>query len=287
MSNYKGKSYAMPTTISFYGLWYNKDIFNRLNIAPPTTHEELIAVCKTLQANGIQPFAFKDKNPAQEFERMIGIANPDITAIIERISRGETSFTREPDLRALAEDMLEVRKYGQADTLGTDDSQARSDFFNQKAAMYTSGTWLMAEVKNFPNVKTELIPYPTPVKGRANKMPINIDIAYSIRSGMSEAETNAALKFIDFLTSPEIAQQFADFEGGPSILTSVKQNTPELAIVREQIAKKSTFLTVLNFWDPGLRPAWVPAVQNMLMTKDIDAFMTESDSLIKSVYASN
>jgi hypothetical protein len=44
---------------------------------------------------------------------------------------------------------------------------------------------------------------------------------------------------------------------------------------------------VLNFWNPGLRPAWVPSVQNMLMTGDIDAFVKESDTLIKTVYASN
>jgi raffinose/stachyose/melibiose transport system substrate-binding protein len=287
MSNYKGKSYAMPTTISFYGLWINKDIFNRYNLAPPATHDELIAVCEFLKANGVQPFVFKDKNPAQEFERMIGTTNPDITAIIERIARGETSFTREPDLRALAEDMLEIRRYGQTDTLGTDDSQARSDFFAQKAAMYTSGTWLMADFKNFPDVNMELIPYPNPVKGRPTKMPVNIDIAYSVRSEMSEAETGAALKFIDFLTSPGIAQEFADYEGGPCVVTGVTQNTPELKTVMEEIAKKNTFLTALNFWNPGLRPAWVPAVQNMLMSKNVDAFITESDSLIKTVYASN
>ncbi|MDR1902728.1 MAG: extracellular solute-binding protein [Treponema sp.] len=287
MSNYKGKSYAMPTTISFYGLWINKDIFSRYNLAPPTTHDELIAVCEVLKANGVQPFVFKDKNPAQEFERMIGITNPDVTTVIERIARGETSFTREPEARALAEDMLEVRKYGQVDTLGTDDSQARTDFFAQKAAMYTSGTWLMADVKNFPGVNLELIPYPCPIKGRPSKMPINIDIAYSIAADMSDAKTQGALKFIDFLTSPDIAQDFANFEGGPCIITSVKQDTPELNTVMEQISKKNTFLTVLNFWNPGLRPAWVPAVQNMLMTKDIDAFIAESDKLIKTVYTSN
>ncbi|MDR1566664.1 MAG: hypothetical protein LBS48_05200, partial [Treponema sp.] len=132
-----------------------------------------------------------------------------------------------------------------------------------------------------------LIPYPNPVKGRASKMPVNIDIAYSIRSEMGEAETAGALKFIDFLTTPEIAQDFAGFEGGPCVITSVKQSTPELRTVIDQIARRNTFLTVLNFWNPGLRPAWVPSVQNMLMTGDIDAFIKESDALIKTVYTSN
>ncbi|GHV66776.1 hypothetical protein AGMMS49928_02280 [Spirochaetia bacterium] len=287
MSNYRGKSYAMPVTASFYGLWINKEIFNRLNLNPPATQEELIEVCKVLQANGIQAIASKDKDPAQEFERLIGITNPDITTVIERIARGETSFTREPEVRALAEAMLEVRKYAQADTLGTTDSQAKTDLFNKKAAMYPGGSWLMSDVKNFPDIQLELIPYPNPVKGKITKMPVNIDIAYSVRTGLSDAGTQAGLKFIDFLTSAEIAQRFADFEGGPSSVIGVKQTTPELKVVFEQRDKKNTFLTVLNFWNPGLRPAWVPAVQDMIVTKDIGAFITASDRLIKSVYASN
>jgi raffinose/stachyose/melibiose transport system substrate-binding protein len=287
MSNYKGKSYAMPTTISFYGLWYNKDMFARLNLAPPATFDELLAVSKTFKDNGIQAFAFQDKNPAQEFERLIGITNPDVTTVIERIARGETSFASEPEARALAESMLAIRQYGQTDTLGTDQSQARTDFLNQKTAMYTSGSWMMADLKNFPGLRLELIPYPNPIRGAPSKMPVNVDIAYSLRADMSDRETEWGLKFIDFLTTPEIAQTFADFEGGPCVVLSVRQDTPELEVVMEQIAKKNTFLTVLNFWNPGLRPAWVPAVQDMLMTGNVNAFITASDRLIKTVYTSN
>lgn len=287
MSNYKGKSYAMPTTISAYGLWYNKDLFEKYNLAPPASFDELLAVSKAFKDNGIQAFAFQDKNPAQEFERLIGVTNPDITAVIERIAREETSFTREPEARALAEAMLAIREYGQADTLGTDGSQARTDFLNQKAAMYTNGSWMMADLKNFPGLRLELIPYPNPIRGAPSKMPINIDIAYSLRADMSDRETEWGLKFIDFLTSPEIAQALADFEGGPCVVLSVKQDTPELKVVMDQIAKRNTFLTVLNFWKPGLRPAWVPAVQDMLMTGDVGAFIGASDRLIKTVYTSN
>lgn len=287
MCNYKGKSYAMPTTISFYGLWYNVDIFKKYNLKPPATFDELLVVCETLKKNGVQPFEFKDKNPAQEFERLIGITNNNISKVIERIARGETSFTREPEARTLAEAMLAMRKFGQTDTLGTDESQARTDFFNQRAAMYTSGTWLMTDIKNFPNVHVELIPHPTPTRGYPTKMPINIDVAYSLRSGMGKAKTDAGLNFIDFITSPEIAQLFADFEGGPCIVAGVVQNTPELKVVMEQIAKKNTFMTPLNYWKPGLRPSWVPAVQNMLMTGDVAAFATASDRVIRTVYASN
>ena len=55
---YEGKVYALPMTLSVYGIYYRKDIFKKYNLSAPTTYEELINAAKVLKANGVTPFSF-------------------------------------------------------------------------------------------------------------------------------------------------------------------------------------------------------------------------------------
>jgi raffinose/stachyose/melibiose transport system substrate-binding protein len=284
MGDYKGRSYAVPMAVSAYGLYYNKDIFEKYGLEPPVSWDEFITLCKTLKENGVQPIVFRDRDQGQEFERLIGILNPDISLTFERIARGETSFSVEPELRRLAESMLEIRQYGQEDTMGTDTSQALTDFFNQKAAMFINGSWMLADLKTYEtDLRTEMVPFPNAMGG-PSLIPINIDTAFSIGSHLSEAETQGALKFVDFLTTPEIAQIYADQEGSPNVILSTRQNIAELPVVLEQIQKGEVFLSLINFWPAGLRNAWVPSIQEMIQTKNIDQFLRISDNLMKEFY---
>jgi raffinose/stachyose/melibiose transport system substrate-binding protein len=284
MGNYKGRSYAVPMSVSAYGLYYNKDIFEKYGLRPPTTWDEFIAVCKALKENGVQPIVFRDRDQGQEFERLIGVLNPDISLTFEKIARGETSFTREPELRRLAESMLEIRQYGQPDTLGTDTSQARTDFLNQKAAMFINGSWMMSDLKSYETtLRTEMVPFPNPMGG-PNLIPINIDTAFSVGSHLSEEETQAALQFVDFLTTAEIAQIYADREGSPNVILSTRQNIAELPVVLDKVQQGEVFLSLINFWPAGLRNAWIPSIQEMIQSKNIDQFLRTSDNLMKEFY---
>jgi raffinose/stachyose/melibiose transport system substrate-binding protein len=284
MGNYGGRSYAVPMSVSAYGLYYNKDIFEKYSLKPPATWDEFIAVCKTLKQNGVQPIVFRDRDQGQEFERLIGILNPDVSLTFERIAGGETSFTREPELRRLAESMLEIREYGQQDTLGTDTGQARTDFFNQRAAMFINGSWMLADLRTYETtLRTEMVPFPNAMGG-PNLIPINIDTAFSAGSHLSDAETGGALKFMDFLTTPEIAQIYADREGSPNVILSTRQNIAELPVVLDKIQKGEVFLSLINFWPAGLRNAWIPSIQELIQTKNVDRFLSTSDTLMKEFY---
>ena len=42
MARYNGKEYALPMTLSSYGIYYRTDIFEKLNLAEPKTYAELL-----------------------------------------------------------------------------------------------------------------------------------------------------------------------------------------------------------------------------------------------------
>ncbi|MFA6846532.1 MAG: ABC transporter substrate-binding protein, partial [Sphaerochaetaceae bacterium] len=48
--------YGVPLDVSAYGIFYNKDVFDKYGLQIPTTDSELKKVCETLMANGVVPF---------------------------------------------------------------------------------------------------------------------------------------------------------------------------------------------------------------------------------------
>ena len=65
-SKYKGKSYSVPTGLSYYtGMFYNKKIFQQNGIAVPTTWQALTAACDALKAKGVVPIGIAGKDSAR------------------------------------------------------------------------------------------------------------------------------------------------------------------------------------------------------------------------------
>ena len=56
-----GKQWGVPYTNYQWGIYYRKDIFERLGIAEPKTWDELLAACASLKENGITPFTIGTK----------------------------------------------------------------------------------------------------------------------------------------------------------------------------------------------------------------------------------
>lgn len=59
---YKGKTYGAALDVSTFGVYYNKDIFDRLQLQPPQTWDEFIALCTKIKQDGLSPIigGFKD-----------------------------------------------------------------------------------------------------------------------------------------------------------------------------------------------------------------------------------
>jgi ABC-type glycerol-3-phosphate transport system substrate-binding protein len=58
MLAHEGRVHFLPTFHSWFGVYYNADIFDRYDLAPPETWEEFLAVCETLSENGVAPIVY-------------------------------------------------------------------------------------------------------------------------------------------------------------------------------------------------------------------------------------
>lgn len=286
IAKYDGKDYALSMTMSAYGLIVNNKIFADNNLEKPQTWEELIAAAEALQAKGIQPFAFYDKSTeqlGQMAERLIGVLNNDITSQFKKVGKGESTWADEPEMRQLADAMLQVRQYGQADTLGAGYEDAFNDMATEKAAMIFYGSWGIQTILNLnPELDIEMIPIPNPAGGES-KVPASIDTALSITEACENKE--AALKFLEYMASAETAQYYADTEQNPPVITTVTYNRPQLQTMADKLNAGDSFFSPSVYWPAGFRKSWEAPLQQLILSKDIDAFLKDSDGISVEYFA--
>ena len=286
IAKYDGKDYALSMTMSAYGLIVNNKLFEDNGIEKPQTWDELIAVAEAFQAKGIQPFAFYDKSTeqlGQMAERLIGVINNDITSQFKKVGKKETTWENEKEMKTLADAMLQLRKYGQKDTLGAGYEDAFNDIATEKAAMIFYGSWGIQTILNLnPDLDIEMITIPNPT-GEASKVPASIDTALSITESCKNKE--AALKFLEFMGSKETAQYYADKEKNPSVIKTVDYKRPQLQTMSEKLKAGDMFFSPSVYWPAGFRKSWEAPLQQMILSKDVNAFLQDSDSISVEYFA--
>ncbi len=149
--NYDGEQYLIPyvqdVTIM---LWYNKDIFDRLNLQEPATWDEFLKVCQALKDNNITPILMGNADAwvtgnfgGLFFSRWAGEEKTHKIFSLE-----EGTALNDPDFVKALEFAYKLAEQGfvndDMNTLGYEESFAR--LFNESSAMYPLGTWFRQEV---------------------------------------------------------------------------------------------------------------------------------------------
>ena len=289
MSDCDGSYYAVPMSLSTYGIYANMDVLNANGITDtPATWEELIADCETLKANGVTGFLLPDKdvgNVAQRFERTVGIINNDTYSEFKKVADGEMEAKDSPTLQTWCDYNEQLLSYTTDDHMGMDYDIAAAEFSNGSAGFMLSGTWMLSTVqKNNPDAKVKLIAFPHP-RGETTKVPVNIDTSFSISSTCANKEMG--LKFLEFMTRQDIAQMYCDVDGNVSTIEGVEYNIPEHINMKTAVDEGNIFLTAVNFWPYGLREEIRDGCQTFLGGGDRESFFESCQEAIETIYGDN
>ena len=286
MAAYNGKQYALPMTLSSYGIYYRTDLFEENGIAEPTTYAELIEACKTLKAAGIDAFALPNKdvgNCAQRLERLIGVLNNNSHEEFQKIKAGEEQVEDSATIRSFAEMCVEIAQYSTDDSLGLDYESAVADLVNGKAAMMFSGTWMLSTMQQSnPDIAIKLIPFPSPLGGDI-KVPVNIDTSYSLAADCAHQEEG--MKFIEFMSRTETAQKYYQVDGNVNMIKGVTFDKEQHMMMKDLMDWGNMFLTQVNFWPTGLREEMRPAAQQLFVDSNVDNFVAAFGDAIDKIYS--
>jgi raffinose/stachyose/melibiose transport system substrate-binding protein len=142
--------YDLPMGWNLEGIWYNKTIFAKYGLKPPTTWAEFTAIAETLKKNGIQPFSAggKDKWPITRYLNMYVMRKVGVEGRA-KARRGQAKFADEGFIEAgQALQAWASQGYFGVGFNTIDQSTATLMFLTGKTAMMYNGSWLVSDLNN-------------------------------------------------------------------------------------------------------------------------------------------
>jgi raffinose/stachyose/melibiose transport system substrate-binding protein len=208
---YNGKYYAVPMDFAGIGIIYNKDIFAKYKLTPPKTYLELQKVAKTLKDNGVTPFAglLKENWSIGHFIEMLHssmlgakVGTAGLMKFVDQMNAGETSFDKGVDMASLFKimDWYKANMADNATEMSWDQQQAA--YIKGEAAMMVQGLWSLPNAKDNPNLRSGFIPFPWSNKAVENRFFADVDSTFTVSAQSTPEKQAAALKFINWLSSP-------------------------------------------------------------------------------------
>ncbi|MEC5159530.1 MULTISPECIES: ABC transporter substrate-binding protein [unclassified Janthinobacterium] len=229
-SSYKGKQYALPSVYYSWGMFYRKDLFQKVGVgAEPKTWAEFMEACKKLKAAGISPFSVGGRDAwtlAGWFDYLDLRINGN--AFHQKLMEGEIAYTdpRVKKVYSTWKGLLD-NKYFIDNALSYDLDAAQPFMFQGKAAMMLMGTFI---AKGFPAKQAANMGYfqfpvidaavPTAEEGPIESLHIP-----------SRAKNKAdARRFLAFAGTPAISAKLA--EGLGSLPANARSPAPAEPISR-------------------------------------------------------
>jgi raffinose/stachyose/melibiose transport system substrate-binding protein len=215
-ATYPGRTSVLPYSVAAASVIYNVEMFEQNGLEVPTTYDEFIEVCETLEAAGITPIYSTYKDPWTVgqglFDYTVG-GSIDVADFTEQMNELGTEVGPDSPVsfqETLAEPvdrMLEIASYSQegAESRGYGDGNVA--FANEEAAMYFQGPWALGEIaKTAPDLELGTFPLPVTDDPEDLKVRVNLDLALWIPEAGTDKE--AARQFVSYLMQPEVMDEY-------------------------------------------------------------------------------
>lgn len=145
-TKYEEDIYAVPfMNVSISGIYYNTEIFEKLNLEVPKTIKELESVCDTLVENSVIPFALANgpKWTGSMYFMNLAARYGGLEPFQDAVA-GTGSFEDECFIKAgqTIQKWVEKGYFPEGvNSLSEDDGQARQMLYQETAAMSLAGSW--------------------------------------------------------------------------------------------------------------------------------------------------
>lgn len=204
-------------------LWYNTEILETAGVAVPTTWDELLDACDTLNEEGFIPIASGNKDLwaagnwlAHLVSRVVGHEAYD------KALSGEADFDTPEWQKAFGyvEDLAEHKCVNDS-VNAIDDNEGAQLFFQGKAAMHAIGSWLVSwAIDEAPDLDFDFENLPAMPSEADPESVIGVVTGYIINAKSGDEKQEKAAEFLALLSSAENTQAFIEAEAVPVTATA-------------------------------------------------------------------
>lgn len=232
-SIFDGKLYGVPLGIDIGFVYYNKAIFEEYGLEVPETFEELDHICSVLKENGIIPFVLANQTrwPGSFITMYLtdryGGYEPFDNAYNGTGSWQDPAFIKAHET---VQYMVESEWFNPGfNGLAYDAGPGRQLLYTGKCAMMVlSNTFVNLMRTEYPSFEDVMgiFPFPTVEGGTGDPSDI-VGIAAPVWSVNSHTKyPELCIELIEYLTSKEICQEYADTTGAQSARNDVSSSDP-------------------------------------------------------------
>ncbi len=282
-----GKVYGIPVDYYPWAVFYRKSVFAAKNYTVPTTWDELIALCKKMQTDGLTPIAFGDKDgwPAQGTFDILNLRLNGYDFHVALMA-GKEKWT-DPKVTAVFQKWAEFLPYHAKDYAGLTWQNAADTLVQKKSGMYLLGLFVSAQFSatKDPADLEDLDFFPFPNLGtqydaeKALDAPIDT-IQISAKSPKLAAELDAAKAYLEFWSKG--TTQLIMFKNQPGLIpTATDADTSGYsALQKKAVAVVSEAQKITQYFDRDTRSDFAGAngAQSLLQkflanpTQDLAAY---------------
>ncbi|MBE0573814.1 carbohydrate ABC transporter substrate-binding protein [Candidatus Dojkabacteria bacterium] len=264
---YEGKYYtaSLSQQLTSLGCYYNKDMFDALNLEEPQTYDEFLALCETIKDSGVAPIVIGGKDIwhigfwwGNYWIKNVFAENPNWIA---DKYEGKTSFTDANVQKGFKQfaDLFE-KDYVEKGWLSTADNQIVSFLISEKAAMFFSGSWMVGQVSD-ADPAFNLGWFPVPDVDGELRLYGGADLAGFALSKDAAEDPNKVAAFVEFVKFFYADEQYAPYLSsismGPATLNPPTINYASDLIQEFAEAREKAVFIDLNWnnkWGDNLLP---------------------------------
>ncbi len=275
-----GKFYFVPMYAYPWALHYRKSLFAEKGYKIPKTWAQFIALCKKMQADGITPIAFADKDgwPAMG---TFDILNMRINgyAFHIRLMAGKEPWNG-AKVKAVFNTWRQILPYTSDGALGLTWQEGAAQLVNKEAGMYMLGTFVGQQFTGADAKDLDFFPYPAinPKWGQ-DSVDAPIDGFAMSRKAKNTKEAKQLLTFLGSAAAENIYLKSDPNNFGANKNVSKARYT---ATQKKSAALVAGSKNIAQFLDRDTRPDFastvmIPAIQQFLNKPD------DVNSLVNSI----
>jgi raffinose/stachyose/melibiose transport system substrate-binding protein len=254
---YSGKQLGFPYQVVFNMPVTNKELVdNATGGTPPKDWESFLALCDKLKSKGLVPIAWPGGdagNAGQLFNSMV-MNNAPSDDMCAKIESGEYKCTDDWFLTTLKQ-YAQLKTYFQKNSTGTAVEPCEQIFASGKAAMLATGNFHLAAVRQLgARFPVDLLSPITTTADKAKYVGVyNVTFILGV-NGRSKHQP-AAVKFLEYLSTPEVAQEYANGTIQHVTVKNVNYTQPDLKALSPWLTKKTLLAPRFQFNNLDVRSA--------------------------------
>ena len=213
-------TYCMPVAYVIHGILYNKQIFQQLQLQPPKTVDEMMALLQKVSGAGqVTPLALGTADMWETNQVIFTGMGPNYwegeksrMALIQ----GSKKFT-DPEFIQAWQMMAKLKPYMHAKQSEMSNADIQLLFATGHAAIYPTGSWDIDFLRNTSFAYKKQIDmgvFKPPVAQAGQRCHLSVHPDFGIGINKNSKNPEAAKLFIDWLGSAEFAQLLTDTVSG-------------------------------------------------------------------------